>query len=176
MQLVITVLGNKSPPFLTEILTAVSGCECNILELRLSQLAQSATSYLLVEGNWNHIAKLESIFDSLQKRLKIRIHSLRPESPPQHSKDDKIPYSLETISLDRHNIIENITSFLLTHGVTIQEINASNYQAPYITSSIFSTKFILLIPPEVQLLALREEFLDFCDNLNIDAIIEPIKR
>jgi glycine cleavage system transcriptional repressor len=34
----------------------------------------------------------------------------------------------------------------------------------------------LLVPANVHILSLREEFLDFCDDLNIDAILEPIKR
>ena len=174
MQITITALGNQSTPFISEILAAVSSCHCNVVELRLSHLAQSTASYLLVDGNWNHIAKLETILDSLQKRLEIQIHTLRPETEPKEP--EGIPYSLETISLDHNNVIEDITSFLLDHRIRIEEITASSFQGPYIQSSIFSTKFILLIPPEVRLLALREEFLDFCDNLNIDAIIEPIKR
>jgi len=66
--------------------------------------------------------------------------------------------------------------FLTMHGIEIEEVSGSSYQAPYIATSVFSTKFIVLIPPEVRLLSLREEFLDFCDQLNIDAILEPIKR
>lgn len=174
MQLTITALGNQSTRIIAEILTAISSCECNVLELRSSHLAQSTASYLLVDGNWNHIAKLESILEALQKSLEIQINTLRPEL--DRKEYEGIPYSLETISLDHNDVIENITSFLFGRGLCIEEINASCYQAPYIQTTIFSTKFILLIPPEVRLLALREEFLDFCDSLNIDAIMEPIKR
>ena len=174
MQLTISALGNQSAIFIADIIAAVSSCESKVLELRSSHLAQVTATYMLVEGNWNHIAKLESILESLQKRLEITIHTLRTES--HHKDNEGIPYSLETISLDRDNIIEDITSFLFDREISIEEINASSYQAPYILTPVFSTKFILLIPPEVRLLALREEFLDFCDNLNIDAIIEPIKR
>lgn len=174
MQLTISALGNQSTHFIAEVLAAISSCECNVLELRSSRLTHVTAAYLLVDGNWNHIAKLESILESLQKRLEINIHTLRPET--SHIENEGIPYTLETISLDRNNVIENITSFLFDREIIIEEINASCYQAPYIQTPIFSTKFILLIPPEVRLFALREEFLDFCDNLNIDAIIEPIKR
>jgi len=174
MQLTISALGNKSTHFIAEIIAAVSSCESNVLELRSSRLAQVTALYMLVDGNWNHIAKLESILEGLQKRLEINIHTLRTETT--HTESEGIPYTLETISLDRDNVIEDITSFLFDHEISIEEINASSYQAPYIQTAIFSTKFILFIPPEVQLLVFREEFLDFCNSLNIDAIIEPIKR
>jgi len=174
MQLTIIALGNQAPLLMTEILAAISSCQCNVLELRSTQLADTTACYWLVTGNWNHIAKLENILDALQNRLEVHIHTLRPES--NQPNDGGIPYSLETISLDHHNIIEDITAFLYKQNIQIEEISASSYQASYIQTPIFSTKMVVIIPTEVRLLALREEFLDFCDHLNIDAIIEPIKR
>jgi glycine cleavage system transcriptional repressor len=89
---------------------------------------------------------------------------------------ESMPYSLETISMDRENIVESIITFLFDKGIDIEEVSGSSYQTPYVQTSVFSTKFILLIPPDIHLLSLREEFLEFCDHLNIDAILEPIKR
>jgi glycine cleavage system transcriptional repressor len=83
---------------------------------------------------------------------------------------------LETISLDHENIVESIATFLLDRDIDIEEITGSSYQAPYLQSSVFSSKFIILVPASISLLILREEFMDLCDQLNIDAILEPIKR
>jgi glycine cleavage system transcriptional repressor len=83
---------------------------------------------------------------------------------------------LETISLDKDNVVEAISAFLLDREIGIEDITGSCYQAPYIQTSVFSTRFIILIPSHIQLISLREEFLDFCDQANIDAIFEPIKR
>ncbi len=174
MQLTISVLSNHSHPFYLEILATISNCECRIIELRSSRLANSYVAYLLIEGHWNQIAKLESILENLKNRLEIQIQTCRPES--EHSTKEAIPYSLETLSLDGENIVECILTFLVQRRINIEDICASTYQASYFNSQLFSTKFIISIPPEVRLLALREEFLEFCDNLNIDAIIEPIKR
>ncbi|MDO9424064.1 MAG: ACT domain-containing protein [Methylobacter sp.] len=174
MQLAITALGNHKSNFIAEILPAVRDCKCNILEIRSSRLAQSTAAYLLISGNWNQIAKLESTLDIIQKRLDIKIHILRPDQKDKPK--ECIPYSLETISLDRDNVTESITSFLFDREIDIEEISGSCYQAPYIQTSVFSTKFVILIPPQLHLLTLREEFMDFCDQLNIDAILEPIKR
>ena len=174
MQLAITALGNHQINFIAEILPAIRDCKCNVLEIRSSRLAQSTAAYLLIQGNWNQIAKLESTLDIIQRRLDIKIQTLRPDQKDKPK--ECIPYSLETISLDRDNITESITSFLFDREIDIEEITGSCYQAPYIQTSVFSTKFVLLIPPQIHLLSLREEFLDFCDQLNIDAILEPIKR
>lgn len=184
MQLAITVLGNHQINFIGEILPVVRDCNCNILEIRSSHLGQSAAAYLLIQGNWNQIAKFENTLENIQKRLAIKIHTLRPDQKDKEKDKDKdkdkgkdcIPYSLETISLDKDSVVESITTFLFDRDITIEEISGSSYQAPYIQSAVFSTKFVILIPPQLPLLSLREEFLDFCDELNIDAILEPIKR
>lgn len=174
MQLAITVLGPNKSCFIGEILSAIRDCKCSVVEIRYSRLEQTDAAYLLIQGNWNQIAKIENVLETVEKRLDIKIHQLRPEH--QHKEKDFLPYSLETLSVDRDNIIESVSSFLGAHGIEIEELSGSSYQAAYISTSVFTTKFIVLIPPEVRLLSLREEFLDFCDQLNIDAILEPIKR
>ncbi|MBK8817077.1 MAG: transcriptional regulator [Methylococcaceae bacterium] len=174
MQLSITALGNLNTHFIAEILPVIRDCKCNVQEIRSSRLGQSTASYLLIQGNWNQIAKLESALELLQKRVEIKISTLRTE--PKEKGKESVPYTLETISLDKENIIEAITSFLMEHHIEIEEITGSSYQAPYALTPVFSTKFVILVPPQIHLLSLREEFLDFCDHLNVDAILEPIKR
>ncbi|MEQ1559031.1 MAG: ACT domain-containing protein [Methyloglobulus sp.] len=174
MQLTITALGTQHNHFIAEILPIIRECKCNVLEIRSSRLGQSTASYLLVQGNWNQIAKVENTLDAIQKKMEIKVNVLRTEAKEKGK--ECIPYTLETISLDKESIIEAITSFLLDRDIDIEEISGSSYQAPYAQTPIFSTKFVVLVPPQVHLLSLREEFLDFCDNLNIDAILEPIKR
>jgi glycine cleavage system transcriptional repressor len=174
MQLTITALGNFHTHFVAEILPTIRDCKCNVLEIRSSRLGQSTASYLLIQGNWNQIAKVESALDTLQKRIEIKISALRTEAKEKGR--ECVPYTLETISLDKESIIESITTFLMEHNIEIEEITGSSYQAPYAQTPVFSTKFVILVPPQIHLLSLREEFLDFCDHLNIDAILEPIKR
>ncbi|MCX7068901.1 MAG: transcriptional regulator [Methylococcales bacterium] len=174
MQLAITILGSHQSRFMAEILPAIRDCKCHIVEIRSSTIGQSTAAYLLIQGNWNQIAKFESTLDVIQKRLEIKVQSLRTEAKDKTK--DCLPYSLETISLDHENIIESVATFLLDRDIEFEEITGSCYQAPYLQSSVFSSKFVILVPASVSLLMLREEFMDLCDQLNIDAILEPIKR
>ena len=86
MQLAITVLGNHQINFIAEILPAIRDCNCNILEIRSSRLAQSTAAYLLIQGNWNQIAKLESTLDVIQNRLDIKIHIITSRSKRQRER------------------------------------------------------------------------------------------
>ncbi len=174
MQLAITALGEKKPQFLAALLIAVSNCRCNLLELRASHLSLSTATYLLVEGDWSQIAKLESTLDSLQSRLGIQTSSIRPEQPS--ALNEFMPFTLETMSVSCNEVVKEITQFLLSRQIEIEEISASRYVTSYGNTPVFSTRFLISIPASTRLLALREEFMEFCDNLNLDAILEPLKR
>jgi glycine cleavage system transcriptional repressor len=41
---------------------------------------------------------------------------------------------------------------------------------------MFSVQMAVNIPATVHISGLREEFMDFCDQLNVDAIMEPVKH
>lgn len=175
MHLAITALGKSPKHFIAEILEAVSNCHCNILELRSTHLAQSAiAAYLLVEGNWNHLAKLENLLNALQKRLEIQISTQHTESMPLQK--DYIPYRLETISIDQPHIAQDIVTFLETHSMLIEEIRAYCYPDCLTQTPIFSTQFIILVPFSIQPAFFRDEIFNFCNGLNLDAVFEPIKQ
>lgn len=174
MQLTINVLGEKKDTYLADIFTSIDQCKCSVLEIRSSQFFNATVSYMLIEGNWNHIAKLENTLDIISKKAEFTIMKTRLEK--DLGKSELIPYTLETISLNKKAALMHISNFLFDRNIQISEINGSCYQAPYLQTTVFSSKIIIFIPPDIGLLALREELLDYCDQLNIDAILEPIKR
>lgn len=174
MQLAITALDNNRINFVTELLPAIQDCKCSILEIRASRLAQASAVYWLVQGNWNQIAKLENQLEILQRRSDLKLQWLRTEV--REHQTNCMPYLLETLSLNREGILESVIKFLLERGIEIEEVSGSCYPSAYIQSPVVSSRFIVLVPEDVPLLALREEFMEFCDRINIDAILEPIKR
>lgn len=177
MQLAITVLGSKTDGFIAEMLSAISACHCSVLEFRTTNLTEITSAYALIDGNWNHVAKLEGLLEIMRTRFQVQIIFFRPqESAPVPMHSEGVPYTLETISMEKKDLLFALTSFLLDRGIFIDEINANLHPALLFDNQIFSSRFTLLVPPDVRILSLREEFMDFCDNLNIDAILEPIKR
>jgi len=49
------------------------------------------------------------------------------------------------------------------------------YAAAHTGTPMFSVHLTVDIPASLQIALLRDEFMDFCDQLNLDAVIEPIK-
>ncbi len=177
MQLAISVLGSKTEGFIAEILSAISNCQCSVLELRTANLTEITSVYALIDGNWNHVAKLEGLLEAMRNRFQLQIGFFRPQDfVPTSVLQKGVPYTLETISMEKKDLLFELSTFLLERGIVIDEISASLHSAMLFNNEVFSTRFVLLVPPNVRILSLREEFLDFCDGLNIDAILEPIKR
>ncbi len=173
MQLAITALGNNSIRLISSILEAISNCNCHVITLRFSCLAQVNASYLLVNGNWNQIAKLETTLESLQNKLAINLHTLRTDQ--LQKKPESLPYLLEIISLSGNSSVEEIITFLVDQEICIEEINAKNYQPISTQTNLFSVNFILSIPAKVVIPTLRNELHVFSESLNIDIIFNPIK-
>lgn len=179
MQLAISVLGNKTGDFLVDFLAAVSQCHCSVIEFNISNHTRITAVFLLIDGNWNHVAKLENLLEPMRHRYQLQISFLRPgdsEAEMDFLLPPGVPYTVETISSDKRDVLYPVTQFLTDRGVIIEEIVASRHGAVVFEQSIFTTRFLVLVPDKVRILSLREEFLDFCDSLNIDAILEPIKR
>jgi glycine cleavage system transcriptional repressor len=40
---------------------------------------------------------------------------------------------------------------------------------------MFTMSMIVNVPSNIRIATLREDFLDFCDSLNMDAVLEPSK-
>lgn len=174
MQLAITLLGLNSKSFITELLLTISECNCTILEASCARLGKSCAAYLLIEGNWNHIARFENNLALLQEKLEFQAQTLRLDKQEKHQ--DGMPYALEVITLEQDETLQTIITFLTENKIIIQDFTASRYHTHYNQSLVFSAKLIIIIPKEAALLAIREQFMDFCDQLNIDAMLEPIKR
>ena len=52
----------------------------------------------------------------------------------------------------------------------------STYAAAHTGTPMFSVHLSVDIPANMQISGLRDEFMDFCDQLNVDAVIEPVKN
>ncbi|QSA97022.1 glycine cleavage system protein R [Methylococcus sp. EFPC2] len=175
MQLVITALGEDRPDLIVELTRALKDCKCHILESRVTELGTEFAAHLLVDGNWNHIVKLENALEALATRLKLKIHTLRAsEEIPEP--DQVVPYAVDIFASDQIDNIHELAGFFLERGIKVMDLSTSRYPAPYSGAPLFLAHMIVKIPISLKIVSLRDEFLEFCDHQNLDAILEPVKR
>ncbi len=175
MQLVITVAGEDRPDLIEELTRLIKDCKCHILESRMTELGAEFAAHLLVDGNWNHIVKLENALEAMATRCRLKLSTLRAkEGPPKE--ENMIPYGVDVFASDQIDNIHELSAFFGARGIKILDLSTSRYPAPYSNSPLFLARMIIKVPVTVRIVALRDEFLDFCDQLNLDAILEPVKR
>jgi glycine cleavage system transcriptional repressor len=171
--LVITALGKDKPGIVDKLSMAIMDCGCNIEDSRMMVMGGEFAVMLMVGGKWNELVKLEDSLPALREKLDLTITAARTEGRTQAN--NLIPYSVEVVAIDHPGIVYQIASFFSARDINIHELNTNRYAAAHTGTSMFSMAMIVDIPAEVRISALREDFLDFCDDLNMDAIIEPLK-
>lgn len=54
-------------------------------------------------------------------------------------------------------------------------MNVHHYLAPYTGVPLFSVNIIIHLPINLSIVTLREQFMELCDSLNLDAVLEPVR-
>ena len=68
-----------------------------------------------------------------------------------------------------------VATDILSRGIDIAELTTRSYAAAHTGAPMFSVQMTVYIPARIHVSALREEFMDLCDHMNLDAILEPAK-
>ena len=172
-QLVIAAIGEDRPGLVDSLASWILDSGCNIADSRMTVLGGEFAVLLLIEGQWNSLAKLEDQIEQVQERLGMTISLKRTEQ--KKPAGAMLPYAVDVVALDHPGIVHNLANFFSQRGINIQDLSTSNYSAAHTGTQMFSVHMVLDVPGETQIAGLREEFLDICDQLNLDAVIEPMK-
>jgi glycine cleavage system transcriptional repressor len=172
-QLVLSALGEDKPGIIDELSHSVLNSGCNIADSRMTVLGGDFAILLLVDGNWNNVAKLENQIPLLEERLDLTIIARR--TAPKKTRKDLLPYGVDVVALDQPGIVYHLASFFSKRQINIQELATSSYSAAHTGTPMFSVHLTIDIPATLQISVLRDEFMDFCDQLNLDAVMEPVK-
>ena len=82
---------------------------------------------------------------------------------------------MDVVALDHPGIVHNLASFFSQRSINIQDLSHIQlFRRAHRHADVFGAHGSGC-PGETHIAGLREEFLDFCDRLNLDAVIEPIK-
>ena len=171
--LVITAIGKDRPGIVDDLTKAILDSGCNIEDSRMTVLGGEFAILLLVSGKWNELAKFEDSTSVLQKKLQLTITATRTKE--ERSKLDVMAYSVEVLSIDQPGIVHELANFFSTRQINIRELNTNRYAAAHTGTAMFSLTMTVNIPADIRIANLRDEFLEYCDNLNMDAVLEPIK-
>jgi glycine cleavage system transcriptional repressor len=171
--LAVTAIGTDRAGLVRDLSEAVTGAGCNIQESRMIALGSEFATLMLVGGNWHAVGKARERLARLQRESDLTI-TLRDAQERVHN--DAAPYLVDVVALDHEGIVLGLSGFFAQRGLDIAELNTRRYNAPHTGATMFAVQLTVNLPANVHTGALREEFLEYCDAENLDAVFEPAQR
>ena len=171
--LVITASGEDKVGLVDRLSSKIAESGCNIEESRMSVLGGQFALIMLISGPWNALSKLDGQMELLGDQLGLTIIHNRTQK--RERTKPSLPYSVEVVSMDHPGIVRNLAAFFSKNGINIEELQTDTYPAPHTGTSMFSVTMTVGIQADVHISTLRGNFLDYCDDLNLDASFEPAR-
>ena len=162
----ISAIGSDRTGLVYDLTRVVVDCGGNILESRMTALGNEFAMLMLVAGNWHTLAKLAETSG-------LTVTSRRTEQRPPRT--DMVSYTVDVVCLDQPGVLHALAGFFSSRGIDIGDISTRAYAAAHTGAPMFSVYMVVHVPTRVHIAALREEFMDLCDHMNLDAILEPLK-
>jgi len=171
--LVISSIGSDQPGIVNELAKACSSNNCNIIDSRMTVLGGEFAVIMMISGAWDAVAKLENSLPALSKQLDL---TTIVKHTRERSLNPSMAYNVSVVALDNPGIVHEIASFFSRQGINIEDLQTETYSAPHTGTQMFGLNMVINVPANTHIASLREDFMDFCDNLNLDAVIEPSRN
>ena len=171
--LVISAVGSNRDGLVDALAKAIKDAGCNILDSRMAVLGGEFSMMLLLVGAWDAIVKVEGTLPRLEAKHGIKFVSKRTEA--RKPGPSLMPYAVDVVSSDHSGIVYDIAKFFSDREIGIEDMYTSSYPAVHSGTRMFSLHMTLSVPTNNSIATLRGEFMDLCDNLNLDAVMEPVK-
>ncbi len=171
--IVLSAIGSDRAGVVQDITEVILACGGNIEESRMTTLGAEFAMLMLVSGNWHTLDRLERGLQRLGDKDNLT-YSIR-ETESRVEKQDRMPYAVDVVSLDHEGIVYNLANFFAARNIEIADVATRRYAAAHTGAPMFALQMAVNVPASVHIAQLREEFLEVCDQLNLDAILEPVK-
>lgn len=170
--IVLSAIGTDRAGVVNDISKVILDCGGNIEESRMSALGTEFAMLLLISGNWHTLTRLESEIDKLSKD-----HGLTVTMRKTGERDarDAMPYAVDVVALDQPGIVFNLASFFASRDIDIADLATRRYAAAHTGAPMFAVQLTVNVPASEHLAQFRDDFMDLCDQMNLDAILEPVK-
>ena len=170
--IVLSAIGSNRTGVVQDITKVILACGGNIEESRMTTLGAEFAVLMLVSGNWHTLSRLETALDKLtSSSLSISIR----KTDERAVRDDCMPYAVDVVSLDQQGIVFNLADFFASRDIEIADVATRRYAAAHTGAPMFAVQMAVNIPSSESISQLRDEFMELCDRLNLDALLEPVK-
>ena len=158
---------------LLSVTRRIADSGCNLVDSRLATVGRDVSMTALATGSWDAVAKLEAMLGRLDREEGLKLNWYRTAA--KVSQSNLLPYIVEVVAADKPGILFQLADFFDRQGITIENLQSTRYRAMQTGAEMFSAQVTIGVPSDMHIAALRDDFLEFCDHLNLDAIMDPMK-
>ena len=169
----ISVLAKPRPQLAMDLFKAIRERGCEIEDCRISPLGDRLSAGLIVSGNWSSLGKLETALPGIATKLELQVQFTR--CGPREQNPDFRPYAVDVIAPQQADLLVHLLEFFKKQNVDVAEISSQKYASSHTGASMCSMQLMVHVPVTQHPQALRESFMDLCDDLNADGMLDPIK-
>ena len=169
--LTISFLCEQDVALMQALAEAVGQSQCDIITTRFSYLGHHQAGFMHVSGTWITIAKLENQLKILNQAHPNTLHYQRTEKAEYPN--TLAPYIVQVVGTNRTDTLANVVEFFNDRELLMIDLVVHPYHTPHTHTSMLSIQSTVLIPTNLHLAQIREAFILFCEEHNLDAMFEP---
>lgn len=169
----ISVLAAPRPQIALELFRAIRERGGEVEDCRIAPIGDRLTANLVVSGNWSTLGRLETALPGIAEKLELQVRFER--CGPREQNPAFRPYAADVIAPQQPELLVHLLEFFSAQDVQVAEMNSQKYQSGHTGASMCSVQLVLHVPVNQHPQALRESFMDLCDDLNADGMLDPIK-
>lgn len=171
--LIINALGPWRDTHCQQLMREIRERGCEILDSRLCMLGEAFSAQLMIAGNWSSVGKLETALPAISDKLDLQITGLRTQD--RTDRPETRPFAIDINAPQQPDLLPALVDFFAQQGCVVAEMVCQDYAAGQTSARMVNLQLVVLVPITAQPPALRESFMDVCDELNADGIFDPIK-
>lgn len=173
-RLAVTVLGEFSDSLAQNLITDLIRRGGHIYDCRMAPLGDQCCMALLVGGNWSTLGKLETALPTIAEKLGVSIQFRNTTAREPDLKTYR-PYAVELIAPAQADLLSQVLGFFRHHEAIVHDLAAQEYDSAHTGVRLCNLTLAAHIPVQHRPQAIREAYMDLCDELNADGIFDPIK-
>lgn len=169
--MLVSALGKSTPALTLLLCRASQDSRCALVTSRLTEHGDYSALILQVSGGWDALARLEAALEQLGQREEITLSFTRIRADEETR--PALPYIVYVNALYQPDTLTELCQFFFDHGIALNNVVYDSYLAPQTATRMLNATITVSLPVNTQISWLRDQFLEFADLLNLDALIEP---
>jgi glycine cleavage system transcriptional repressor len=171
--LILTAIGPDQVGLVAKISEFITRHRCNIEDSKMAVFCGEFAVIVLISGSTPDLDQISRSHKNIEKETQLTVAVKTPAA--RRSAELLLPYALTASCMDHPGVVYHISDILSSMGVNIDSMETKAYSAPVSGTPLFQLEARLSVPARVNINQLRDRFVEFQAQENIDIDLTAIK-